>query len=264
MYTFLRNAARNSYLSLAGAFAQPVKGIHILNGHMVHRTHPHADIFPHQLKQLKKVAQFIRIEEAVRLIKAHQKVNDVLVAFTFDDGFQECADYIAPALEAEGTNALFFINPHFVEGDEAYIRHFTQQIVRTPGKQPMHWDTIRNLHYRGHQIGAHTLDHYMISDGDETILQEQIGRCKIIIESQLQTSCNYFAFPYGRLEHASELAIQIATQHYKYIFSQSDYKHYFSFQGKVINRRHFEPFWPASHVKYFISHPKTYENFTSN
>lgn len=264
MYSYLRTLARNSFLSFISAFVHPVKGIHILNGHMVSRTMPEGHIFPRQLNQLKKHCTFIKIEEAVRLIEQKREVDDILVAFTFDDGFKECADLIAPALEAVGTNALFFVNPNFVEGDTDYIRNFTENIVMTPGKLPMDWETLRKLQDRGHIIGAHTLDHYMINDDDREELEYQIGHCKTVLESRLHKPCEYFAFPFGRLEHANPASIEIATHYYKHIFSQSDYKHYFSFGGKVINRRHFEPFWPVSHVKYFISHHKTYESTSSN
>jgi hypothetical protein len=46
--------------------------------------------------------------------------------------------------------------------------------------------------------------------------------------------------------------LKIAKQHHRYIFSQDDYKHYFSFNGQVINRRHFEGDWKYRHVLYFL------------
>lgn len=138
----------------------------------------------------------------------------------------------------------FFINPNFVDGDDVYIQNFTNNIVLTPGKIPMRWAEIRDLQSRGHVIGAHTMDHYMINDNDLAELDKQIGCCKSVIEHKLSTPCEYFAFPYGRLEHANQSSIDIACKYYKYVFSQSDYKHYFSFGGRVINRRHFEPFGP--------------------
>lgn len=75
----------------------------------------------------------------------------------------------------------------------------------------------------------------------------------MIIEEKLGTSCDYFAFPYGKLKHVNAKALDIACDNYKYVFSQSNYKNYFSFEGRVINRRHFEPFWPITHVYFFLS-----------
>ena len=216
------------------------------------------EVFLSQLKELQKISTFINVEEAVSLICERKEVNDTLIAFTFDDGFEECATMIAPALEQFSVNGAFFINPNFVEGDEVYIKNFTEKIVHAPGKRPMRWNDIIKMQKAGHIIGAHTMDHYMINSDDLTELEHQIIDCKKIIECKLNASCEYFAFPFGRLEHANPLSIDIAVNHYKHVFSQSDYKNYFSFNEKVINRRHFEPNWPVSHVKYFISHPKKY------
>jgi peptidoglycan/xylan/chitin deacetylase (PgdA/CDA1 family) len=254
----LRQIFRNSLLDVLGVFARPANGVHILNGHMIDRNNPQIETFISQLEQLEKFATFIRIEEAIALISERKVVNKCLVAFTFDDGFAECASMIAPALEKFGTNGLFFINPNFVDGNDDYILNFTDNVVLSAGKQPMRWNDIIMLQNAGHLIGAHTMDHYMINSGDIDELKHQIIDCKEIIEAKLGTECNNFAFPFGRLDHANQSSIDIACQHYKYVFSQSDYKKYFSFKGKVINRRHFEPNWPINHLKYFISCRKEY------
>jgi peptidoglycan/xylan/chitin deacetylase (PgdA/CDA1 family) len=205
------------------------------------------------LKQLQKYVRFVNIEEAVRAITDTTIPDYPMVAFTFDDGFEDCYSAIAPILEDFGVSAAFFINPNFAEGDETYIANFTERVVFTPGKRPMRWNEIADLHRRGHIIGAHTMDHYMINNDSYVELEYQIGECKSIIEDKLSVPCDYFAFPYGRLEHANMNSIDIACKYYRYVFSQSDYRHYFSFDGRVINRRHFEPFWPVSHVYYFLS-----------
>lgn len=258
LYPYLRNMLRSSVLDILGCFAKPAKGIHILNGHIISRNNSRIEIFLSQLKELQKISTFIRIEEAVELINQHKEPNDTLIAFTFDDGFEECATMIAPALEQFGTNGLFFINPNFVEGDYKYIKNFTENVVLTPDKKPMRWNDIIKIHNSGHLIGAHTMDHYMINRDDLSELKHQIVDCKYSIEAMLNSPCESFAFPYGRLEQANYASINLALDNYKYIFSQSDYKNYFSFNGKVINRRHFEPFWPVNHVKFFISHRKKY------
>lgn len=252
----MRRFARKYLLDMLGMFAHPTNGIHILNGHMIDRHAVDSNAQQHfhgLLEELTKECKFIHIEDAVEMIWKRQIANCPVVAFTFDDGFTDCIDFIAPVLEDFGVNAAFFINPNFVDGDEPYIRDFTENIVLTPGKQPMRWDAIKNLHDRGHIIGAHTMDHYMINTDDRKELEYQIGFCRREIENQLGVPCEWFAFPYGRLEHANRMAIDIACEHYKYVFSQSDHKHYFSFDERVINRRHFEPFWPVSHVRYFLS-----------
>ena len=219
----LRSFTRARILDMLGAFASPAPGIHILNGHRIQQS-------PSRPK----------------------------IAFTFDDGFMECYDCFAPTLEKYGINGLFFINPNYVDGDEQYISNFNKNIVMTLDKRPMRWQQLRELSAKGHIIGAHTMDHYMINSNDAETLNYQIRSCKDIIEKNIGKVCDCFAFPYGKLSQANQKSIDFACDTYKYVFSQSDYKHYFSFNGKVINRRHFEPFWPLRHVRYFLSCRKTY------
>ena len=253
----LRQFARNRVLHLLGAFSRPANGIHILNGHRtIDEKEP--ETFRHMLKVLSRYVTFIKIEDAVRMIMNQEQPSKPFVAFTFDDGFTECYDYFAPALEDYGINALFFINPNYVKGNQEYIDNFNNNIVMTPNKHPLRWEQIKELSERGHIIGAHTMDHYMINTNDEETLKYQICDCKKEIETNIGKTCDYFAFPYGKLTHANKLSIDIACQHYKFVFSQSNYKHYFSFGNRVINRRHFEPFWPLRHVFYFLSCNKSY------
>ncbi len=253
----IRQFARNRVLDFLGAFSRPANGIHILNGHRtLYENEP--ETFRLMLKALSQIATFIKVEDAVHMIMNHEQPTNPLISFTFDDGFMECYDIFAPVLEEFNTNALFFVNPNYVEGDQNYIDHFNHHIVMTPNKRPMRWEQLKELTKRGHIIGAHTMDHYMINTDDRETLKHQICGCKKAIETNIGKACDYFAFPYGKLTHANRLSIDIACNTYRYVFSQSDYKNYFSFDGQVINRRHFEPFWPHRHVFYFLSCHKTY------
>lgn len=261
----IRSFLRSIFLTVAGQFKQPSSYVHILNGHMVDWHHDNdADgmRFSKQLKALHECCDFVNFEDAVQMIVRHESVDRPTIAFSFDDGWRDCYTQIAPQLEKFGVNAMFFINPNFADAaennDEDYIRNFTEDTTKSPGKLPMTWVQMKDLLRRGFLIGAHTMDHYCINDDNIEELEHQIGDCKKAIEERLDTPCDYFAFPYGRLEHANPASIDIACKYYKYVFSQSDYKNFFSFDGKVINRRHFEPFWPVSHVNYFISCNKKY------
>ena len=255
-----RSFIRYLILGILGSCKRPSNYVHILNGHMIDWHHDNdADgvRFRIQLEALHKYCDFVNFEDAVRMIVNKEQVKRPTVAFSFDDGWRDCYTQIVPQLEKFGVNAMFFVNPNFADAadrnDLAYIENFTVNTTKSPGKHPMTWDQMKDLQKRGFLIGAHTMDHYCINDDNIEELERQIGDCKEVIESKLGTKCDYFAFPYGRLEHANPISIDIACKYYKYVFSQSDHTHFFSFGGNVINRRHFEPFWPVSHVYYFLS-----------
>lgn len=254
----LRSSLRGKVLDFLGSFAKPAPGVHILNGHRLINTEDSVNLFKIVLEHLSKNALLICPDEAVILIKEKANVDKPMIAFSFDDGFSECYSHFAPALEDFGIRGLFFINPNYVEGDDQYIELFNKNCVHTQGKKPMRWYHVEELNKRGHIIGAHTLDHVMIKGNDEKALKHQIVDCKQIIEKHIGKECDYFAFPYGRLDNVDETAIFIACENFKFVFSQSNYKHYYSFNDRVINRRHFEPFWPLNHIDYFLSCKKTY------
>lgn len=256
--SILRSGVRRIVLDLLGLISKPTSGIHIITAHRLAKMNDSADQFRKMLKELNKYVDFLRIEDAVQMIVRKENPSRPKVAFTFDDGFSECYTHFAPVLEEFGVNAIFFVNPNYVEGDQRYIDNFNSNSVMTPNKMPMRWNELLDLQKRGFIIGAHTMDHYMINSNNVVALVYQITECKKVIEKHTGVPCEYFAYPYGRLTHASSDAINIALDTYKYVFAQSDYKHYFSFGGRVINRRHFEPFWPVNHVKYFISCNKSY------
>ena len=254
----MRAQLRKVALDILGFFSKPAPGVHILNGHRLIDTTSNDNLLGNVLKHLSNNTRLINPDDAVRIIESRTYVDEPMVAFTFDDGFSECYSHFAPALESYGIKGLFFINPNFAEGDDSYIDSFNKNRVHTIGKKPMRWEQIKELLDRGHIIGAHTLDHVMIVGDDVNGLTHQIADCKTIIKDRIGNECDYFAFPYGRLDDVSDKAIEIACSCYKHVFSQSDYTHYYSFDGRVINRRHFEPFWPVRHIDYFLSCNKKY------
>ena len=254
MYSVLRKYIRKLILDIISLTSVPRPGIHILNGHFLSLDDDtQAKLFHDQLKFLLSYGvNFVNFDIAVKRIRERKIIDDkCMVAFTFDDGFEECFTKIRPVLNKFGIKAGFFINPNFIDGDEDYQQKFKTNIVKT-NKSPMSWEQILILKEEGHIIGAHTMDHTNLNTQHLSFLEYQIGGSKEYIENKLNSECEYFAFPFGKLKHISNKGIEIARKHFKYIFSQSNYKSYFSFNGSVINRRHFECDWPYKHVLYFL------------
>ncbi|HEY9083406.1 MAG TPA: polysaccharide deacetylase family protein [Vicingaceae bacterium] len=253
----IKNIIRNRILSTLGEFKNIANGIHILNSHYIGRNDLPKEVFHELLGKLNKRADFISIEGAVVAIKEKTHQNQKLIAFTFDDGFEECYTKIAPVLSDFNTNAAFFINPGFIDGDDKYRKNFTENIVHV-NKQPMTWKMIKELHQQGFIIGNHTLDHVRLVGLNNEQLQHQISKAKNRIEEQLRSSCEYFAWTYGRNSDIDENALIYCLNHHKYVFGGDNYANYYSFNQRAINRRHIEGNWPFNHVKYFLSKTKSY------
>ena len=195
----------------------------------------------------------MRIEDSVEQIKRKTFTTDCLVSLTYDDGFEECYSVIAPALEEFKTNAAFFVNGNFIGGNEKYKEDFTKNIVKSPGKLAMNWPQIIDLHNRGFIIGSHTLDHVNMNSRNYILIDKQLGENKRLIEVNTNHPCEYFAYPFGQFRYINNETLRMAEKYHKFIFSGTNYKKYFSFNGRVLNRRHMESWWPKSHIRYFLS-----------
>lgn len=256
-YNF-RNIIRNYLLDILALWSKPYPGIHILNGHFLSRNDVATpDLYTDLLTRLQaKGVEFIDFELAVKLIMQQQLPFDrCMVAFTFDDGFEECYTKIRHVLNNFNLKAGFFVNPGFINGNDAYREKFKKEIVFTD-KQPMTWDQVNSLKEEGHIIGSHTMDHAMLNIQNKDILEYQLNESKRLIEKKVGMACDFFAFPYGRLQYISSTAIEVAEKYFKFIFSQDNYRNYYSFGKKIINRRHFECDWPYKHVIYFLKEKK--------
>lgn len=256
--TYINDAyifARKYYLDVFGRMSTPQYGVHILNGHYIgNRNERDTQKFYDTLKRLSKDVDFISFQEGSALVKTRQiPKNQKLVCMSFDDGYQECFTKIKPVLDAFDIKAGFFICPNFVEGSPEYIENFIKNVVAsTTMKCPMSWQQIKVLHTEGHLIGSHTLNHINCKNASNALLEHEFRESKRIIEHKIQAPCAHFAFPFGKIEYFSEEALACAEKHYPYIYSQAGHRNYFSYEGRVINRRHFEGTWAKHHIAYYL------------
>ena len=253
----MREFVKTLLIAFMSNFRSLKPGVFILNGHYLTRNSSYGvDSFRKLLTKMSEAGvELINIQDAVKAIEsgATETCASTYVAFTFDDGFEDCYLSLAPALEEFGVNACFFINPNFIDGDEAYIQRFTSLTVRTPHKRPMTWEQIDALHQRGFVIGNHTLDHLRLAELNYQTSSKQICASKKIIEDRLGVPCEYFAWPYGQVSDVNERVLECAADVHKFIFSGCNFKTYYSFGGMVLNRRHFEPCWAWWKLKFFLS-----------
>lgn len=252
----MRKFLRNIFLLVVGSFLKPKPGIHIINSHFITPNFIDKErdirIYESYLCYLQKFTRFITLPEATnRILSNSMPINEVLLAFTFDDGFEECYSIIAPLLEKYNTRGTFFINANYIESDLNYQTEFNRR-VNTFTKKPMTWAQVKDLHERGHLIGSHNLDHTNFAELNEGDMKCQIVKNKEILEEKLNYECLCFAWTYGQIKYFPGNALELTQKYHKHIFSDTNYKHYFSLNNAAINRRHIEPFWPKSHINFFL------------
>jgi len=71
--------------------------------------------------------------------------------------------------------------------------------VQLPSDLMMNWSQVRALHAAGMQVGAHTVDHPILSGLNDEAARDQIWLSKQTLERELRAPVVLFAYPNGRL-----------------------------------------------------------------
>lgn len=212
--------------------------------------------FRRTLAMLRDRFEFVSFSQAVDLATGTERFDGRALAFSFDDGFRDNYELVAPVLDEFGTRACFFVTTNFIGCDDKYRRDFlTRRAFVNEDRYPMTWEMLRHLHAEGFEIGAHTADHVDLGKCDLPNALIQIGESKRAIEKEVGSACEWFAWPYGLQQHfPSSLQPQVSSM-FRMLFSARRSATLFASDRTVINRDHFEPGWPTAHVRYFARRP---------
>ena len=251
----MRKLLRYCVLSLLGTFSRPSKEIHILNMHYVEKIISQKSLknFEDFIIWLQSIGEIISLEKGLDLMKSSRlRLEKPLFVLTFDDGFEEMFTIVHQVLSKYNLKAAFFINSGFIGSDEGYRKEFASRVT-TLNKSPMSWSMVGHLAHYGHVIGAHTLDHTRLVGLSKVELENQVYCDKQLIAKKTGTTIDYFAWPYGKDYDCDEDALKFLNLTFKGVFSSDNYTNYTYNLNRVISRRHIEPYWRKSHIKYFLS-----------
>jgi peptidoglycan/xylan/chitin deacetylase (PgdA/CDA1 family) len=121
------------------------------------------------------------------------------VALTFDDGFDNFADFGAPILARHGFPATVFV----VSGHCGGFNDWGSQPAGIPRLRLLEWSRIRELTRAGFEFGAHTVNHPNLAELDDARAREEILGSKQRIEEAIGQPVRCFAYPYGAMPEAA-------------------------------------------------------------
>lgn len=254
----IRHHVRNCVLTVGGFL--PLRrarfDVRFLYGHSISPAQIPA--FSRTLAFLRQHYEFVSNEAAANLLREDAPPPGRYVAMSFDDGFRDNYEIIAPMLDEVGACACFFVVTNFIDCNESYRLQLVNERLRCSRDQiPMTWRMVRDLVSAGFEIGAHTTDHFDLSTLSPAEAERQILGSKDAIEAQCCRPCRLFAWPYGTLNHFPSSLMPAAERQFEAIFSAVRSASRATLNGCAINRDHFEPGWPVSHVRYFMRSRKT-------
>lgn len=248
----VRRGLRSAVLSVGGALRRPPQNsIRVLNGHTLDEGN--VPRFRATLRLLRNRYEFVTVGEAAALLREPHTPRGRYLALSFDDGYRDNFELIAPVLAEFGAPACFFVCTNFIDSMPDYQTWFFQNRVRSVRKPPMTWAMVRELAEAGFAVGAHTTDHLDLAKLPLAEAMRQVLDSKAAVETRLARSCEFFAWPYGRLTAFSTDLVGALRPHFKELFSATRARSSFTFGSAAVNREHFEPGWPAAHVNFFLS-----------
>lgn len=257
---FIKPAMMRNMLSLMSS-AGPSARLSVL---LFHKVPVHADPLASRELNLGRFEQILDFVGENANVLPLSEANAALkrgtlppraVALTFDDGYAEWIDNVAPALLRRQMPATFFITTGQFEGGVlwherilAAVRALPAQGAQLPAGMGMYTDldvpgcrerlveqlqerlkyapldmrleaiaqlesqacrelilppgfdaaSVRTLHSKGFEIGAHTVHHPILSECTVQQARAEIGDCKAQLESIIGGEVQTFAYPNGR------------------------------------------------------------------
>lgn len=209
------------------------------------------------LRALQQVGRFVDTDTCVSLVRGSRPLDGQYLHLSFDDGFKNIYTNARPVLERLGIPAIVFVPTALVGASLEAARQYAARQRSTNVMEMMTWDDLRRLRASRIEVGSHTRNHVRFTDivSNGTAEDELLGS-KQDIERELGLACSYIAWPYGKRSDADDASIAaVKRAGYAACFG--------AFRGSVepgsvvdpfrIPRHHFEPEWPLSHVRYFVS-----------
>ena len=153
------------------------------------------DVFAQQMKYLQDNGYHVITFSALAdyLEKGHE-LPTLPVIISFDDGWETQFEYARTALEKYHFPATFFIVTDYV-GRPGFVT----------------WPQLQILIMEGMRIGSHSRSHpHLNRITSPTELWDQIYNSKTVLETQLESPVEEFAYPYGSYSVATEVAVKEA------------------------------------------------------
>ena len=154
-----------------------------------------ADVFAQQMQYLQdNGSHVITFSDLADYFEHGRELPTLPVIISFDDGWETQFEYALPSLERYHYPATFFVVTNYI-GRPGFIS----------------WPQLQTLLTDGMKIGSHSRSHPRLNRiRDSAKLWDQIYTSKTILESQLETPVEEFAYPYGLYNAKAAAAVRQA------------------------------------------------------
>ncbi len=205
---------RNWYRRFRGSFPVIILYHHLVSDRPHHLGIP-TELFLRHVRFLHRHYRIVSLTEAMQMLSSGS-VRAPTVALTFDDGYRDSFPALCAVVEETGVQPCLFVCSEIIsEGRE--FDHDLRRGVRN--FLPFTWSQLAYLAEQGCEIGSHTRSHFDCGSTELSRLQEEIRGSRLDLERHLGRGVRFFAFPLGGRENMSPIAVELARNTYKCIFS---------------------------------------------
>jgi peptidoglycan/xylan/chitin deacetylase (PgdA/CDA1 family) len=170
----------------------PILVYHSISDNLFGKSHPYShintspEVFRRQMRCLHQEGyRSIGLNELIKGFEIGLDLTKTVV-ITFDDGYQDFLTEAMPILKQYGFMATVFLATGRIQ----------QTSMRLEGVDYLTWSEVRELHQEGIEFGSHTVTHPDLRCLGPEQIEYELGYSKEVIEQQLGTSINSFAYPF--------------------------------------------------------------------
>jgi peptidoglycan/xylan/chitin deacetylase (PgdA/CDA1 family) len=141
--------------------------------------------FERQLDWLCSRMRIARLDQ----LRADGSVTERRAVLTFDDGYLDAHEVVAPMLDERGVPGVFFLTGGRLGG----------RLDTWAGPLPLMTAAhASDLARRGHEIGGHSMTHVQLTRIDPPAADREIAGCKAVLEEVTGMPVTSFAYPKGQ------------------------------------------------------------------
>ena len=155
-------------------------------------------LFAAQIEWLHDHVQVAPLEHVVDALVEGEALPERTVVLTFDDGYRDFYFSAAPLLRHFDLPATLFLTTAWCGGAELPPGHDQWQ----PHGPLLNWQQAADLAREGFQFGSHSITHPGLTELQHEQANHEIRGSRAEMEERLGQKVEYFAYPYGRWNHA--------------------------------------------------------------
>lgn len=214
--------------------------------------------FAAQLGYLRKLGDFISLDEAVECLASGHPIHGRYFCLTFDDGFRNCLTNALPILLDNRATAAFFLPTRFIDKSPMPDPDLISRVSNGGDRVPefLSWEECRIMAGAGMTIGSHTVHHIRLLTSTDAEVESEFRDSKRAIEREIGRPCDHFSCPKGRpgIDFESKRHPQIAKRvgYLSFLTTRRGSVHRFP-DPFLVERDHLLAAWGTHQLRYFFS-----------